>query len=203
MPRVAIFLIEKVTATGYLRPREGLTNVFLQPQPNQSSSNPTNKTPDGDSLVLSESSNNPGLYYVDVNNPAPRYDLYVSGVKEGDFSGLGGFNLGSSKSVYYKRNVQINSNAYETPQVLTVGSGVLVSPDGGQTWPKFSSSNLPMIVIMEPSELISGVYDYRSVKIVKNTIAVNGSGVLSFNVSLDPNGPTLAAYYCDIQLIMP
>ena len=203
MPRYGILLLEKVISSGYVRPREGLTNTFLQPQPNQSSSNPGSKTPDSDSITLIESGTNPGFYYADITNPSPRYDLYVSGVKAGDFSGLGGFNLPSSKSVYFKRNVAINANAYTTPETLTTGTGKLATPDGGQTWPKFSSSNLPMIVILAPSELVSGNYEYREVKIVKNSMSVNGSGVLSFNVSLDPSGPELALYYCDIQFILP
>jgi len=202
MPRFAVFLVEEVIATGYLRPRKSLS-AFLQPQPNQSSSNPTNKSADSDSIVLTESTSNPGLYYADITNPAPRYDLYIGGIKQGDFSGLAGFNMPSSKSIYYKKNVEINANAYMTPQTLTTGTAPIATPDGGQTWPKFSASNLPMIVILEPSELVGDTYLYRLTKIVKNSISVDANGKLTFQVSLDPNGPDLANYYCDILIIMP
>jgi hypothetical protein len=195
MPRFTIFIGERVVSTGYMRPRTGLSNVFLQPQPNISSSNPSSKSADSDSITLTESSTNPGTYYAD--------DLYVGGAKQGDFNGSTGFMLPSSKSIYFKRNVLIDSTSYETAMSITVGSGVMATPDGGQTWPKFSTSNLPMVVILEPSESVSGFFMYRSVKMVRNSLSVSAGGVLSFQVVLDPNGPDLAKYYCDILIIMP
>lgn len=153
--------------------------------------------------MLSESVTSPGVYYADISKAYPRYDLYIQGVKDADFSGTQGFNLPSSKSIFFKRNVEINSSAYQTPEDFVVGVDKLATPDGGQTWPKFSALNIPLILIQPPSELISDYYVFRLAKIVRDSIAVDVVGILSFKISLDPNGPELPNYYVDMLFIMP
>lgn len=203
MPRFSVFLVAQ-DIYGKLGSRTGLTNVFLQPQPNQTSVNPSSKSPDADSITLTEAlPDSPGVYYAEITNPAPRYDLYVESNKETNLSGSAGFNIGASKSIFFKKNLTISSGAYVTPDTFTTGSGQLTIPDGGQTWPKFSSSNPPIVIVLPPSEVSGGQYIHRIVKLVRNSIAVDGSGNLSFDLSLDPNGPVLATYYCDVMILMP
>jgi hypothetical protein len=201
MPRFSIFLTE-YTSAGGLRPQTGISSAFLQPQPDTSSSNASTKTSDSDSIILTQSSVNPGQYYADITNPVPRYDLYINNEKQADFSGAAGFEFSSSKSIYIKKNVQLNSNAATVEEVLTTGSGKLATPDGGQTWPKFSASNLPHIVVMAPSEASDPTYfPYREVKVLRGSPSVS-SGNLSFTLVLDGNGPELSVYFCDIMIIL-
>jgi len=203
MPRLSIFLAQKNVTTNAIEPRIGLTDTFLQPQKDITSVNPSSMSQNSESIALIESGTSPGVYYADILNPCVRYDLYIGGSKDSVFSGNNGFNLPSSKSIYFKKNVEIDAEAYAIPEGFETGVGVLATPDGGQTWPKFSSTNLPMIIVLAPSENVSGMYMYRIAKIVRGSVSVNGSGNLIFSIALDPNGPTLANYYCDIMVVIP
>lgn len=200
MPRFSIFLVEHAL-DGTLKPQSGITSAFLQPQPDLNSANPSTKTADSYSIVLTQSTNNPGQWYADIVNQNVRYDLYINTNKQDDFSGTSGFEVPASKSIYIKRGVEIDELAISDFETLTTGSGKLTTPDGGQTWPKFSLSNLPAVFIFEPSSEINEVFVFRAVKIVQGSITVN-SGNLVFNVSLDPNGPTMSHYYCDIMIVL-
>jgi hypothetical protein len=203
MARLSIFLTE-YTSAGGLKPQTGVTSAFLQPQPDASSFNPSSKTADADSILLVQSSVNPGQYYADISNPVPRYDLYINNEKQADFSGTAGFEIPSSKSIYIKKNVQLNSDAATVGELFTTGSGKLANPDGGQTWPKFSTDldTLPHIIITSPSESEDPTfYPYREVKILRGSTSVY-LGNLSFTLILDANGPELNAYFCDIMIIL-
>jgi len=200
MPRFSIFLVEHAL-DGTLKPQSGITSAFLQPQPDLNSANPSTKTTDSYSVVLTQSVNNPGQWYADITNQNVRYDLYINTNKQDDFSGASGFEVPASKSIYIKRGVDIGELAVGEFEVLTTGSGKLTTPDGGQTWPKFSSSNLPAVFIFEPSSIINNIYVYRAVKLTQASIQVVGGNLL-FNVSLDPNGPEMSHYYCDIMIVL-
>jgi hypothetical protein len=198
--RLTFFFVER-TSDGTVKTQSGITSAFIQPQPNSASSNPSTKAADSDSIVLTQSGTNLGQWYADIDNPVPRYDLYINGEKQQDFSGTCGFAAPTDKTIFIKKGVQISANSYAYPQEMETGIGALASPDGGDTWPKFVVGNLPTVFIFPPSELISGVYSYREVKVVKDSIGVN-AGNLTFLLSLDPNGPELPAYYCDIMIVL-
>mgnify|MGYP001609227739 CR=1 FL=1 len=200
MAKFSIFLTEKSGA--YLIPNETAANVFLQPQPDQNSSNLSSMSPDALSVVLTESATMPGCYMAEISNPYPRYDLYIEGIKQADFSGTKGFFF-PSKGIYTKKGLSISSVSDVNPSQEQTGVGGLATPDGGGTWPIFDPDNLPTIFVLEPSELSNGLYVYRKISLIKNSIGVDVDGSLMFNLSLDPNGPTLAAYTCDIMIIMP
>jgi len=200
MPRFSIFLVEY--SGGALRPQIGITSAFLQPQPNQSSSNPSTKSSDSESVILTQSGTNPGQWYADITNPVPRYDLYINNQKQTDFSGSVGFEMPESKKIYVKKNVEIVSTAWTTPEVFETTVGKLATPDGGQSWPTFSSTLLPAVFIFPPSENLGNSYQYREAKIVRNSISYVSGGHIQFEISLDPNGPDLANYYVDIMIVM-
>jgi len=201
MPRFTIFLVEH-SADGTLKPQSGISSAFLQPQPDVSSGNPSTKTADSYSIALTASGSNPGQWYADITNQNVRYDLYINGEKQADFSGSAGFEVPSSKSIFIKKNVEVDSalDPNETEE-FTTSVGKLATPDGGQTWPKFSASNPPTVFIFPPSDIIGGVYVYREVKIVFGSIEIAG-GNLRFHLSLDPNGPEMTKYYCDIMIVL-
>jgi len=204
MPRFSIFLVE-YTSVGGLKPQSGITSAFLQPQADISSANPSSKTADSNSVALTQSSD-PGHWYADLDNPSPRYDLYINGNKQSAFSGSEGFEFPSSKSIYVKKNLTVDSTAYITPELFTVGSGKLATPDGGQTWPKFSTSNKPAIFVFPISVTTNETpppqyYRNREAKVVGEMTAVS-SGILSFYIALDPNGPDLSSYTVDLMIVM-
>jgi hypothetical protein len=198
--RFTIFLIENAS-DGTLKTQSGITTAFLQPQSDVSSSNPSSKTADSNSVVLTRSTTNPGQWYADITNPAPRYDLYINGEKQADFSGSTGFAMTSGKSLFVKKNLEITEFISDNVADFVTGTGQLATPDGGDTWPKFSSTNLPAIFVFPPSDYISPNYVHREIKLVKGSVSIS-SGNLLFSVSLDPNGPELDHYYFDLMIIL-
>jgi len=199
MPRFSIFLVEYVG--GILRPQVGISNAFLQPFVTLNSPYPSSKTPDSDSIILNQSIDNPGMWFADISNPAPRYDLYINSLKQNDFSGTGGFNLASSKSLFIKQNIEINSNAWQTPEIFIVGEGKLATPDGGQTWPNLVNC-IPAVYCFPPSVQLGSSYVWRQVRLVKDSWAYTVDNKLLFQLSLDPNGPDLSNYYFDLMLVL-
>lgn len=191
MAKFSIFLTEK-NGDGVLEPLEGASSVYLLSQ-----------NAGAAQVALTESLNMPGMYSAEITNPYAKYDLYINGVRQDDFSGTYGFFFPGNKALYTKRNLAVDSDADVTPDTFVTGTGSLAQPDGSGGWPKFDGSNLPVIYVLEPSELSSGLYIYRKIALVKDSVSVDVSGNLTFQLSLDPNGPTLGAYTCDLLIIMP
>lgn len=195
-------LMRVKVVSGNLQPETGLS-IFLHPQPKELSTNPSNLTATADSLVFTEVGN--GQYYVDIENPTAKYDLYVDGVKDDTFSGTTGFSLPSTKSIYFKKNVAPFSGEtyeYRTLNTDDTSPDYIGDPDGGQSWPKFDNGNLPYIILLAPSEPLSGFYPYRYVTIERGSVSVT-AGILEFTVTKDSNGPALVEYYFDLLLIIP